>query len=67
MDGWVDQGGHVAGCVCMVAVRWLRKMIKKVVRYWLGQETGWVMVMHGTTCPGTWLCMDILPILAGRS
>ena len=27
MGGWVDQGGHVAGCVCMVAVRCLQKMM----------------------------------------
>ena len=67
VTGWVNQSGHVTGCVYMMAVRWLQENDKQMVRYWLRQETGWVMVMHYPTCPGTWLRMNILLISAGRS
>ena len=38
MGGWVDQGGHVAGCVCMVAVQWLQKDDKKSGQVLAGQR-----------------------------
>ena len=46
MTGWVNQSGHVTGHVCMVAMQWLRYNGKEMVRCWLEQETGYVLVMH---------------------
>ena len=50
VTGWVNQSGHVTGHVCMVAMQWLQNNGKEMVRYWLDQETGYVLVMHRHFC-----------------